>query len=452
MRYLRLMTVLLCAALLAAVSSGCTLSPGAVYSLPPDFSGELWEGDIYFLEHELPKLHADPNGTLFGSSYHDALETLKSACTEAEDARRWALMRRFVASLGAAHTAYSVPMTRAYPLNLTLLSDGVFVTAALGDSEKTLELVRRAVSGGGYAPAGVKLVGIEKRPLFGEHRTLFEGYEGETVLELLSPYLSHENEGYLKMLLTTALLDPDLLHSTGVTSRLSTCSMTFQFPGGELKELSFDAVSLEGFREKNWAVYYADTYPASREGLPEYLRYADEYYWGTFFAQEGLLYILYNRCANSKEQNFADFTAELIGSLDLSAVRRTVVDLRSNSGGDSRVISPLKSLLADELEDAQLYVITGPATFSSGLMNAVELSRKFGGILTGAPTGGRPNHYGEVQSTRLPSGNTITWSRKYFTTIPGCEADALYPDIPVETTTNEFFSLQDPVLDYIKSL
>lgn len=120
-----------------------------------------------------------------------------------------------------------------------------------------------------------------------------------------------------------------------------------------------------------------------------------------------------------------------------------------SGGGDSRIIKPLYNLLKNELSNSTLYVITGENTFSSALMNAIELSTNYDGILVGSPTGGKPNHYGEVKSTQLPTGNRISWSTNYFTMIPGDNSDSLYPQIPIEIPSTDFFSLKDTILDSI---
>lgn len=59
--------------------SGCVLYPGEVYRLPADFSGEPWEGDIYFLEHGLPKYHDNVYHTLSQTTYAASIAELKQA-------------------------------------------------------------------------------------------------------------------------------------------------------------------------------------------------------------------------------------------------------------------------------------------------------------------------------------------------------------------------------------
>jgi hypothetical protein len=67
----------------------------------------------------------------------------------------------------------------------------------------------------------------------------------------------------------------------------------------------------------------------------------------------------------------------------------------------------------------------------------------------GEPTGGRPNHYGEVRHLTLPrTGWQISYSTKYFTTdlVKG-DPDSLVPDLPAPYPAADWFAGHDPVLD-----
>ena len=127
-----------------------------------------------------------------------------------------------------------------------------------------------------------------------------------------------------------------------------------------------------------------------------------------------------------------------------------MIDLRNNSGGDSRIIRPLYGKLEDLTDDVALYTAIGPTTFSSGLMNAISLNKKFEGMkLIGRPTGGKPNHYGEVDHTQLPSGAYVYWSTNYFVNDRGNDYLTLEPEIPIGLTSGKFCDLTDPVLTEI---
>ena len=63
------------------------------------------------------------------------------------------------------------------------------------------------------------------------------------------------------------------------------------------------------------------------------------------------------------------------------------------------------------------------------------------------PSSGKPNHYGEVQSFRLPhSGLPVTYSVKYFQVIDD-DPDSLVPDLLIEPRISDYLNKADPVLE-----
>jgi hypothetical protein len=45
----------------------------------------------------------------------------------------------------------------------------------------------------------------------------------------------------------------------------------------------------------------------------------------------------------------------------------------------------------------RLFVIIGRQTFSSAILNAISFKNNTEAIFVGEPTGGKPNHYGEIK-------------------------------------------------------
>lgn len=428
--------------------NSCNLQPDTIYHLPSELQNQLepWEGDIYFLEYELPKLHKNVYHSISQEDYNQKIAQLKIDCVDLDIEKQAVKLREFTASIGDAHTSYYSTMTHAFPLNIVILEDGVFVTAAL---EENRHLVR--TNNNNTEPARVQLIAINGTPIFDESKT--SSNSSNNIFSIYESILSHENESNLKNQMSSCLLDPNILYGAGITSSKDNCIMTFEFPDGSTEDIELEAKALNNFRELDWVVYYDDNYPADRSVLPDYIQYERETYYGKYYdVPENTLYILYNSCSNNPEQSFSEFISEQYSNIGIKTIDKVVVDLRNNGGGDSRIIKPLYNLLDSELANSDLYVITGSKTFSSALMNAIELSNKYDGTLIGGPTGGKPNHYGEVKHIQLPTGNSISWSTKYFTMIPGDNSDSLYPDISVDIESADFFALEDPIINKILNL
>jgi hypothetical protein len=96
-----------------------------------------------------------------------------------------------------------------------------------------------------------------------------------------------------------------------------------------------------------------------------------------------------------------------------------------------------------------LSLIIGRWTYSSGILNALEISEISGVTVYGENTGGSPNHLGEVRVTELPwSGVQIRYPTKYFQKVEG-EGSTMIPDIQIPLTPAMLFNGENRILDSI---
>jgi len=80
-------------------------------------------------------------------------------------------------------------------------------------------------------------------------------------------------------------------------------------------------------------------------------------------------------------------------------------------------------------------------------LNALDLKKDTPAVFIGEPTGGKPNHYGELQALRLPvSGPAVTYSTKYFRVVEG-DPESITPDIQIELDFDAHRGKSDPALD-----
>ena len=102
-----------------------------------------------------------------------------------------------------------------------------------------------------------------------------------------------------------------------------------------------------------------------------------------------------------------------------------MIDLRFNGGGDSSVIDPLQDALAARTKSiGRLYVLIGPWTFSSAMMNAHNLQQGINSYgrhnnlkatLVGEPTGDGLNTYGDIKQFELPNSKiAVYYTTKFF--------------------------------------
>lgn len=173
-------------------------------------------------------------------------------------------------------------------------------------------------------------------------------------------------------------------------------------------------------------------------------------YWAQAIEAGRVVYFQYNKCRSDSANPFENMQAQLEKMLAEPNVERLVIDLRNNGGGSSPVLDPFIDWLAGSEKwsvNSRTTVLIGRRTFSSAILNAIRLKQNAHAVLIGEPTSGKPNHYGQVMSFRLPNSELeVFYSTKHFRYSTE-DTDSLMPDVLVELTSKDYFAGADPVLD-----
>ena len=186
----------------------------------------------------------------------------------------------------------------------------------------------------------------------------------------------------------------------------------------------------------------------------------------TYLPEDKIYYIQYNKCWSRELENkygykdraallpsFKEFTERIFTTLAEKDIKKIVFDLRYNSGGSSQQFTELVKQLSTVLQDKdkiKCYAITGRSTFSSGILNSLDLKKYLNATFVGEETAGCANHLGEIRGFRLPTSKIeISYSTKYFTH-EGIDDGPIVPDIVKQSTFEDFMNGIDPVLEWIK--
>ncbi|MCI8474785.1 MAG: hypothetical protein HFF07_05550 [Oscillospiraceae bacterium] len=164
---------------------------------------------------------------------------------------------------------------------------------------------------------------------------------------------------------------------------------------------------------------------------------------------------------------YAALDANAVARLELPAARAgaewsagdydaLLIDLRYNGGGSDGVLYPILVWAGDLIRQGKtVYCLIGEATFSSAIINAVEL-KELGAVLAGSPTSGSADHYGSTRSFSLPnSGIRVNCSTKFidletlFETGLGLGVESLKPDLPVNQTLSDALAGRDTLVETI---
>lgn len=382
---------------------------------------EMWTSEITIVQNQLPKLHKNLFFKITKDQWDNRLEKLKDGIDQLTDNQVRVELMRAVASVGDGHTSTFFNAINFYPFYFVWLKDGIFCEAATSSQKDAL---------------CKKLVAIG-------------GVEIDKVIQMVSECVSHDNEWGLKDSLTYWIVDVDVLSGLGIIKDSNNAIYTFIDNAGKRTDVSaraYNSVDLVAWDKD-------DRYEDIIRSNPPIFRSEERYYyWGNHFPQYSLMYIQYNRCRNYTNYSFSEFIDDMKALFNEKKPAKLVIDLRQNGGGSSSVMAPLLDWLSSSYinKPSSLFVITGKATFSSAVINAVQLRNATNATFVGEPTGGKPNHFGEVRYFTLEKAKMdISYSTKYFLIYHDDKIDTLIPDDHIETSSEQYFSGIDPIVDAI---
>ncbi len=256
-------------------------------------------------------------------------------------------------------------------------------------------------------------------------------------------FFSYDNEARFKEMIVKQIVISQFLKGLKVTNS-ETAEFAFIDKNGDEKNIQVVATEFNNLAIKNLNT------EASQTML--YLKNADKNYWYEFMEDKRILYFNYNSCFNMEEKSFQDFNKELFDFIDSHDINKLVVDLRNNGGGKSPILDPFFVELKKRgnLDQSnKLFVIVGRETFSSAVINALTFKNKTNAIILGEPTGGKPNHFGDILFLNLSNSNImISYSTKYITTSKE-DIDSFIPDIIVQPSADDYFNGIDSVMERI---
>ena len=401
----------------------CSLLPqSAIQRASAAGREKKWHKDLKSFRKQLPNLHPNPFFKISQDEFNQAVADLDASVASLEDHEIIVELTRIAAMVGDSHTRLDWEQTatsfRTYPLRLYWFSDGLYVTAAAADYSRAL---------------GTRLVQIGDRDI------------GQAYAAV-SSLIPHENEQWLKARTPAYLIVPEILNALHILPDMERGHFVFEETSGDRFELDFAPVTRD---EPVTLIEWPDS---TAVPLAMYQRLPAFNYWFDYLADSRTLYFKYNVCAEMSTPPANVFSQQLASFANTHPVARFVLDLRDNTGGDSSVLFRLLAGLgnrADLNQRGVFFVVVGRRTFSSALLNAISLKQETEAIFVGEATGGKPNHYGNVQSFILSkTGLGIVHSTRFFKLFDD-DPPTFAPDINVEISSTDYSVGRDPVIEEI---
>lgn len=159
-----------------------------------------------------------------------------------------------------------------------------------------------------------------------------------------------------------------------------------------------------------------------------------------------MVYAVYS---HATESTF-EFGDKLLRWARSRKVRRVIVDVRLNGGGDNTTYHPLVSALRSRAVNrpGRLVLLTGRVTYSAAANFVAEVQSLTSVRIVGEAAGGSPHNFGETTQVVLPALGWTVYVPTEFVEVLGRPDDrvAIEPDVPVQIGAADHFAGRDPVL------
>lgn len=408
---------------------------------------EGWRTDLEVLARELKRRAVAPFRHRSEADFDAAVETLDRDVPELSDAQVVAGMLRLLRPLGDGHAWVAPPagtparpgrhtgLWSGLPVRFFWFEEGLYVVAAQPRYERLL---------------GARLEAVDGRPT------------GE-VLAAVDELVSRDNAYQVREATPAWLRRPAFLHALGVAHQPEGVTLSVRHLDGTTGEASLPADV--DWREApsvlpcpaGWR-WLPDMAADTAGGeLPLYLRHCGVPYWYTLLPDNDALYLQVNNVLEQSAETLPDFWARVFAAVDARRVRRLILDLRFNSGGNTFLAqSLLHRLIACDAVNRPggLFVLIGRRTFSAAQNTATLIERHTHARFVGEPTGSSPIFVGETVPFTLPySGLSANVSDLLWqTSWPMDHRRWIAPDVYAPPTFQDFRHRRDPALDAVLRL
>jgi hypothetical protein len=385
------------------------------------------ESDVRLLAQQLEAIHPDLFASVPRARFRSAVESAAAHADELAENELLVELMHLAAlpGIGNGHTGIFPgdpqhrPTLHLYPLRLYAFPDGTYVVDEKGSDG-----------------------------LVGARLTAIGGRSYAKVAKRVRPLVPHDNASNLQGLLPHYVLTAEVLDGLGIADGLSPLEFTFT-QGGRSRTVTLAPVSAPSyvatFRDPIHG-HYPSLLPR-RKPTPLYLRESASPLWVRTLDRGRAVFVGFNS-VQRPSYTLVDRVTTLSRR---PLVKRVIVDLRLNGGGDNTTYAILLGALTNTSVNGKgrLFVLIGRATFSAAANFAADVDRLTKATFIGEPSGGFVRGYGDTVPVLLPkSGINVRIATRYWDFGKGSSDRrlAINPDRKVKVTIADFLAGRDPVL------
>ncbi|MBS1716918.1 MAG: hypothetical protein JSS72_04205 [Armatimonadetes bacterium] len=393
-----------------------------------------WKEDIKLFATKFPALHVKPFHKMTRAEFDAAINRLLANIDTMTQDQRLCGLQAITAAIGDSHTGINrLPPAlgrRNFRFKLTCYADGVFVETAAPECKHLL---------------GAKLLAVERMPISKVLPKLLAVTEGTTMSGRRAD--------------VSFRFGPDTLHGVGISKSLDGATFRFEKDGKIWDEKATPLPRGPKGPIREGFFYFPGVAPGSNwldaasGSKPLYLQNWDKPFTPTFLSKEGIYYIQCNEVENDGG-SFSDRFLKAYAEAEKLPIKKFVIDLRLNGGGNNELLPPVIQALAKSSKlnkKGVLFAIIGGRTQSAAQNFTNQLQLHTNVTFVGDPTGESPNHYGDPVELQLPkTGIVIHISSIRWHEFPDSDKrNQTTPDIPAPLTFAQYRQGRDPAMEAI---
>jgi hypothetical protein len=422
---------------LAAILSGALLAaPSSAQPVPlnepwASLSVAQWREDLQFLAENAPLKHKNLFHSMSRAEFRTAIQNLSDAIPAMSPPKIVVALLRIGAMIEDAHSSVSLEdlALPQMPVHFIQFDDGVYVEAA---DPAHADLV------------GARLVSIGQA-------------DWSTALKKVDALVPDDpgNHGEQRAWAAHNYLNvPLILNGLGLSDSAERATFTVQ-KGAIRQSVTLDAsIKPDGFSVEELVFTpvpngWPSIRPTGRD-IPLAMTHSNELFWLQPLPQHSAVYVSLRGVADWQGRTLANFAMELRRQLSRPWVKRVVIDLRANPGGDNTLLRPLLLTLIRARTNCRggTWILISNKTHSAA-QNFVDRLENFSDpIFVGQPTSENVNFYGDPVEIILPNSHipvalsTLYWQDKD----PRDHRVSTTPEIAVSQTFGQYVTGKDQAL------
>lgn len=380
-----------------------------------DVEIKKWKADLEFYSKNMSEKHIDLYHTISKQIFNEEVTQLKNSLPSLTKNQLLIELMKLTHRIGDGHTSFPLwgANLKSFPIQLKVLKGELYVIKTTKDFKHLL---------------GAKLDKINDMNVEEIYRLFSQ----------LTPF--SENKYSTQVRAAQYIPKAELLNGLGIIN--DTFQARFIFTIG--KERIEQQLEPSHSNEYTAELTYLNN---SKFSIEEKL---NENLWFGSLNDKKVVYFKFRRYTSiSKMESLGE---DLLSFINKNKSKKLIIDLRDNYGGDFFVGLKLAQLLvlADSIDwKLGVYVLIDNVTFSAAMSNAAQFSQLLNAQLIGEPTGAKPSGYQDMGQFILPNSNLeVTYSKRLYHFTSDLK-DALYPDINIEVSIDDYISNKDPQLQWI---